>query len=151
MKMFLVAALALVSTSALAVEMRPQLPEPMPSAKWVGYSASPNGRIFRSEVFNDEQRAKNTARAECSSTSLRTCNWDLGTIAVAPSSFVAAVNCGGRESFIGGSNIDIGAALWMANKKAKSRNWPAANCRQVFDSEYPARTNSNWTGGYGKL
>jgi len=76
MKMFLVAALALVSTSALAVEMRTSRPEPMPSAKWVGYSASPNGRIFQSEVFNDEQRAKNTARAECSSTSLRTCNWD---------------------------------------------------------------------------
>jgi hypothetical protein len=142
MKMFLVAALALVSTSALAVEMRP---EPMPSAEWLGYSVSPNGRIFRSEVFNDEQRAKATARAECSTTSLRTCD-RLGTIAVAPSSYVAAITCGGRESFIGGSNIVTDAALWMAKEKARSRNWSVAKCRQVFDS-----ANSNWTGGYGNL
>jgi hypothetical protein len=134
MKLFLIAAMALVSTSAIAIELTPQRGETYPTAEWVGYSASPNGRVFQSKVFDNEARAKATARAECSTTSLRTCDW-LGTIAVAPSSYVAAITCGGRESFIGGSNIDTGAALWMAQNKARSRNWSSANCRQVFDSE----------------
>jgi hypothetical protein len=134
MKLFLIAAMALVSTSAIAKELTPQRGETYPTAEWVGYSASPNGRVFQSKVFDNEARAKATARAECSTTSLRTCDW-LGTIAVAPSSYVAAITCGGRESFIGGSNIDTGAALWMAQNKARSRKWSSANCRQVFDSE----------------
>jgi len=135
MKTFLIAAMALVSTSALAIERTPVRAESAPSGEWVGYSASPKGRVFQSKVYDNEQSAKNSARQECSSTSLYTCDWKLSTIAVAPSSFVAAVTCGGRESFIGGSNIDTGAALWMANNKARSRHWPSANCRQVFDSE----------------
>ena len=137
MKMFLVAAMALVSTSAMAIEVRtPARGETYDrSTEWVGYSASPSGRVFQSRVFDNEQSAKNSTRSECSSTSLYTCNFQFSTIAVAPSSFVAAINCGRKESFIGGSNIDMGAALWMATNKAKSRNWSTANCRQVFDSE----------------
>ena len=132
---FLVAGFsALVSTSALAIEVSPHRVPTLPTAEWVGYSVSPNGRVFQSQVFDDEMLAKVTARAECSSTSLRTCDW-LGTIAVSPSSYVIAINCGRKESFIGGSNIDGGAALWIAHNKARSRNWSPANCRQVFESE----------------
>jgi hypothetical protein len=135
MRMLLLAGLAaLVSTSALAIEVRPHRVPTLPTAEWVGYSVSPNGRVFQSQVFDDEMLAKATARVECSSTSLRTCEW-LGTIAVSPSSYVVAINCGRKESFIGGSNIDAGAALWMAHNKARSRNWSPANCRQVFESE----------------
>jgi hypothetical protein len=140
MKLFLIAAVALVSTSAIAIEITPQRGETYPTAEWVGYSASPNGRVFQSKVFDNEARAKATARAECSTTSLRTCDW-LGTIAVAPGSYVAAITCGGRASFIGGSNIDTGAALWMAQHKARSRSWSLANCRQVFDSERSAKAS----------
>ena len=140
MRTFLLAGLAaLVSTSALAIEVRSHRVPTLPAAEWVGYSVSPNGRVFQSQVFDDEMLAKATARAECSSTSLRTCNW-LGTIAVSPSSYVIAINCGRKESFIGGSNIDGGAALWMAHNKARSRNWSPANCRQVFESEESAKS-----------
>ena len=129
------AIVASVSASALAFEIKPpQRFATLPRADWVGYSVSPNGRVFQSQVLDNEMLAKATARVECSSTSLRTCEW-LGTIAVSPSSYVVAINCGGRESFIGGSNIDLGAALWIANHKARSRNWSPANCRQVFESE----------------
>ena len=124
---------ASVSTSALAIEVGPHR-VPLPTAQWVGYSVSPNGRVFQSQIFDNEMLAKATARVECSSTSLRTCEW-LATIAVSPSSYVIAINCGRKESFIGGSNIDAGAALWMAHNKARSRNWSPANCRQVFESE----------------
>jgi hypothetical protein len=102
---------ASVSASALAIEVKPpQRFATLPTAEWVGYSVSPNGRVFQSQVFDNEMLAKATARAECSSTSLRTCEW-LGTIAVSPSSYVIAINCGGRESFIGGSNIDSSAVV----------------------------------------
>jgi hypothetical protein len=135
MRMLLLAGLAaLVSTSALAIEVQKQRVATLPTAEWVGYSVSPNGRVFQSQIFDNEMLAKATARVECSSTSLRTCEW-LGTIAVSPSSYVVAINCGRKESFIGGSNIDAGAALWMAHNKARSRNWSPANCRQVFESE----------------
>ena len=129
------AIVASVSASALAIEIKPpQRFATLPRADWVGYSVSPNGRVFQSQVLDNEMLAKATARVECSSTSLRTCEW-LGTIAVSPSSYVIAINCGRKESFIGGSNIDAGAALWMAHNKARSRNWSPANCRQVFESE----------------
>jgi hypothetical protein len=135
MRTLLLAGLAaLVSTSALAIEVGLPPSAALPTAKWVGYSVSPNGRVFQSQVFDDEMLAKATARAECSSTSMRTCDW-LGTIAVSPSSYVIAINCGRKQSFIGGSNIDGGAALWMAHNKARSRNWSPAHCRQVFESE----------------
>jgi hypothetical protein len=133
MRRFLLTGLcAFVSTSALSIEVTPPR-VPLPTAEWVGYSVSSNGRVFQSQVFDDEMLAKATARAECSSTSLRTCDW-LGTIAVSPSSYVIAINCGRRESFIGGSNIDRGAALWVAHNKARSRNWSPSHCRQVFES-----------------
>jgi hypothetical protein len=135
MRTFLLAGLAaLASASALAIEVTPHPGSTFPTAEWVGYSVSPNGRVFQSRVFDDEMLAKSAARAECSSTSLRTCDL-LGTIAVSPSSYVIAINCGRKESFIGGSNIDAGAALWIAHNKARSRNWSLANCQQVFESE----------------
>jgi hypothetical protein len=136
---------ALVSTFALAIEVGPHR-VPLPTAEWVGYSVSPNGRVFQSQVFDDEMLAKAAARAECSSTSLRTCEW-LATIAVSPSSYVIAINCGRKESFIGGSNIDGGAALWIAHNKARSRNWSPANCRQVFEPEevFPTQRTSSGT------
>jgi hypothetical protein len=134
MRMLLLVGLAaLVSIPALAIEIQPRPAPTLPMAEWVGYSASPNGRVFQSNIFDNEMLAKASARTECSSTSLRTCEW-MATIAVGPSSYVVAINCGNKESFIGGSNIDGGAALWMANHKARSRNWSPANCRQIFES-----------------
>jgi hypothetical protein len=126
MKRLLLAALLLITAfPAFAVELTPP---PPPVTKWIGYAVSPTGRVFRSYVRFNEAQVRAEARAECEAITLRSCP---AAIAVQPTSYVVAIVCG-REAFIGGSNIDLGAASWIANNKATQARGYAPSCRNVF-------------------
>ena len=83
------------------------------STGWVGFAVSPNQRVFKSEPLASETAARDAAKHECDTTTLRTCK----TIAVTQNGDVSAVGCsfrGRSESFVAAQK---GIALDMANRQ----------------------------------
>jgi len=100
------------------------------STNWVGFAVSRNGRVFYSNP-GTESWARNSARTECEQTSLHSCN----AIAVSATSDVIAIHCrdgSGQGGFIGGSNINYGAAEWIAFNKAQQAGYGDRSCRIVY-------------------
>jgi hypothetical protein len=98
-------------------------------ALWLGFAVSPNRRVFKSEPQQGEIGARNIAKNECETTSLRTCS----VIAVPESADVSAVGCtyGGRsESFLGGSAQN--AQTQIALGKARNRGFPESTCVEFY-------------------
>jgi len=115
--------IALLCLFAISAEAQP--------LTWVGYAASTDGRAYRI-VGGNEYTAREDARAHCEQMTLRSCN----AMSVHENSFVYIINCvyaGNSQSFMGGSNINMGAAQWLANDKAQRANYvPATDCREIF-------------------
>jgi hypothetical protein len=99
------------------------------STSWLGFAVSPNGRAFKSVPQGGEFSARNIAKNECETTTLRTCS----VIAVPESTDVSAVVCtyhGRSESFVGGSALN--AQLEIALDKARNRGFPASSCVEFY-------------------
>jgi hypothetical protein len=99
------------------------------AANWLGFAASPNQRVFKSEALQTETAARNAAKYECETTTLRTCK----VIAVTENADVSAVGCryGGRsESFLGGSTQN--AQKQIALKKADEEGFPPSSCVEIY-------------------
>jgi hypothetical protein len=120
-----------------AAEVTPQ-PTPAPQSpriagntgtSWLGFAVSPSRRVFKSDPLRGEIDARNTAKKECETTTLRTCY----VIAVPESADVSAVGCtyGGRsESFLGGSALN--AQKDIALNKAKGAGFPESTCAEFY-------------------
>jgi hypothetical protein len=96
---------------------------------WVGFAVSPNQRVFMSEAHQAETTARNAAKNECETTTLRTCN----VIAVPEATDVSAVGCsyGGKsKSFLGGSTQD--AQKRIALDKANREGYPDSSCVEFY-------------------
>jgi hypothetical protein len=94
-------------------------------ALWLGYAVSPNRRVFRSEPQQGENSARNIAKKECETTTLRACS----VVAVPEGTDVSAVGCtyrGRSESFLGGSAVN--AQIQIALGKARDRGFPESTC-----------------------
>jgi hypothetical protein len=110
---------------------RPQTPRIVAStgASWLGFAVSPNRRAFKSEPQQGEIRARNIAKNECETTTLRTCS----VIAVPEGADVSAVYCsysGRSESFVGGSAQN--AQKEIALGKARDRGFPEYSCVEFY-------------------
>ena len=92
---------------------------------WVALAASPNGRVFRSQVFDNEERARTAVRNECEQTSGRTCR---DTMSVPENWDVIVLRCG-SQNFLGGSGQ--GVAYDIALGKAAERGFSADRCQQI--------------------
>ena len=123
----------LSSAPAYAVEVTPQQPTTRPqraTTNWIAFAASQDGRVFR-HSGGTESSSKTSAQAECEQKTLRSCN----AISVQTETDVVVVNCGlgrERESFLGGSNINMGGARWLAMDKAKKAGYDENACREIF-------------------
>ena len=93
-------AILLMGGDAWVAEVTPA-PPPSMHSQWIGFAVSPNGRVFQSNQFDNEARARAVAAGECEHTSLHTCS----SIAVVPEADVVAVKCG-NKTFLGG--LDAG-------------------------------------------
>jgi hypothetical protein len=129
---FLIAAVAAfvaaIPFAASAVEINndpPIVARGDPGTSWVALAVSPNGRVFRSESFNNEEAARRSARHECEQTSGRTCR---DTMSVPDNWDVTVLRCGSRN-FLGGSGQ--GAAYDVALGKAAAEGFSADRCRQI--------------------
>ncbi len=123
-----------VATPILAAEITPQgAPRSLPdsaSTDWIAFAVSTNGRVFKIEG-GSELGARTAAKNECEHKTLRACS----AIAVNTNSDVIAINCkAGRdqESFVGGSNLNVGAAEWIAYDKAMKSGYSRGDCREVY-------------------
>jgi hypothetical protein len=101
------------------------------STMWIGYAVSPTRRAFRSDPRQGEISARNAAKNECETTSLRTCN----VIAVPENSStdVSAVGCthqGRSKSFVGGSRMDQQRRI--ALDKANDERFPDSSCVEFY-------------------
>jgi hypothetical protein len=99
------------------------------SSMWLGFAASPNRRVFKSEANTAEFAARNAAKSECEATTLRTCN----VIAVPEAADVVVVGCtynGRSNSFVGGSAQD--AQLRIALNKANEAGYPDSSCVEIY-------------------
>jgi hypothetical protein len=96
---------------------------------WLGFAVSPNRRPFKSEPLANEMSARNSAKNECETTTLRTCS----VIAVPEMADVSAIGCtynGRSKSFLGGSRQE--AQRRMALDKANSEGFPASSCVEFY-------------------
>lgn len=112
-----------------AGEVTPQSPRIVGTTGWLGFAVSPNRRVFKSEAQQGEIRARNIAKNECETATLRTCS----VIAVPESADVSAVGCtyGGRsESFVGGSAQN--AQNQIALDKARNNGFPSSSCIEFY-------------------
>jgi hypothetical protein len=99
---------------------------------WLGFAVSPNRRAFKSEPQQGETGARNAAKNECETTTLRTCS----VIAVPEMADVSAVGCtykGRSKSFLGGSRQD--AQRRIALDKANSEGFPDSSCAEFYINE----------------
>ena len=96
-----------------------------PTTSWIALAVSRNGRVFRSDALNTEERARSSARNECEQTSGWTCS---DTMSVPDFWSVIVVRCGNRY-FLGGSSQ--GAAYAIALRKAADAGFSAGNCQQI--------------------
>jgi hypothetical protein len=123
----------MIPTLVQAEEVTPQ-PQPRPnrivnSTMWLGFAVSPNRRAFKSEPLRTETAARNAAKNECETTTLRTCN----VIAVTENADVSAIRCsyrGRSESFVGGSIQD--AQKRIALDKANDEGFPDSSCVEFY-------------------
>jgi hypothetical protein len=101
------------------------------STMWIGYAVSPTRRAFRSDPRQGEISARNAAKNECETTSLRTC-----TVIAVPensSTDVSAVGCthqGRSKSFVGGSRMDQQRRI--ALDKANNERFPDSSCVEFY-------------------
>lgn len=131
-KFLIAAAAALLSAvplSASAIELKtapaPSIGRGDPNTSWVALAVSPNGRVFRSESFNSEERARSSARAACEQRSGRTC---IDTMSVPDFWQVVVLRCG-NQNFLGGSGQ--GDAYVIALAKAAAKGFDPDSCRQL--------------------
>ncbi len=97
---------------------------------WIGYAASTDGRYLVG-VTGGEPDAREVTRQMCESQTLRQCN----AISVHLQSYVYIVHCSNgfvQNSFLGGSNRDLGAAEWRARMKANQQLFQNQDCRPIF-------------------
>lgn len=130
------AALALAGMLAIpahAIEVTPQQPAArpqQPTTGWIAFAASQNGRVFRHDG-GTESSSKATAQTECENKTLRSCN----AISVQTQTDVAIVHCragSDSDSFLGGSNQNMGGARWLAMNKAQNAGYSPGDCSEIF-------------------
>jgi hypothetical protein len=125
-------ATTLASTAVLAIEVEttaslPGRQDMSSSTRWVGFAASPNGRVFRANGVS-EAVVRSNVRSECEQTSGSTCR----TLIVPVQWDVVALRCGGRAAFFGGSGPGEGNASWIASEKARQSGYSDSQCKQIF-------------------
>jgi hypothetical protein len=99
------------------------------STMWLGFAVSPNRRVFKSESQQGEAGARNAAKNECETTTLRTCY----VIAVPEMTDVSAIGCtynGRSKSFLGGSRQDVQKRI--ALDKANNEGFPNSSCVEFY-------------------
>jgi hypothetical protein len=99
------------------------------TTSWLGFAVSANRRAFKSAPQQDEIGARNIAKHECETATLRTCS----VIAVPESADVSAVGCaysGKSESFLGGSTQN--GQTQIALNKARDRGFPKSTCVEFY-------------------
>jgi hypothetical protein len=119
-----------------AGEVTPQRSRPQPppnriigTTGWLGFAASPNQRVFKSDPQQGEINARNIAKNECETTTLRTCN----VIAVPETSDVSVVGCdynGKSGAFVGGSHKNLQTQI--ALDKASEDGFPKSSCVEFY-------------------
>jgi hypothetical protein len=123
---------SLVSAAEVTPQSRPNgSPVATTGTSWLGFAVSPNRRVFKSEPQQGEISARNIAKRECETTTLRTCS----VIAVPDSSDVdvSAVGCtynGRSESFLGASVQSKQTQIALG--KAKDKNFPESTCVEFY-------------------
>lgn len=125
---------SLVSVPASARELKTETPRVVPretpvvaygNTSWVALAVSPNGRVFQSDSYTSEDRARGEAKNECEQNSGWTCR---DTMSVPDSWDVIVLRCGNRN-FLGGSSQ--GKAHDIALDKAAAEGFTANRCRQI--------------------
>jgi hypothetical protein len=97
------------------------------STGWVGFAVSPNQRVFKSEPLASETAARDAAKHECDTTTLRTCK----AIAVTQNADVSAVGC----SFRGRSESFVAGQKGIALDKANQQGFADSTCVEFYTSE----------------
>src|SRR6516162_1199628 len=112
--------------SAAEVTSQPRSDRIVSSTGWVGFAVSPNQRVFKSEALTSETAARNAAKNECDTTTLRTCK----AIAVTENADVSAVGC----SFRGRSESFVAAQKGIALDKANQQGFADSSCVEFYTS-----------------
>ena len=112
--------------SAAEVTSQPPSKTIVSSTGWVGFAVSPNQRVFKSEALGSETAARNAAKTECDTTTLRTCK----AIAVTQNADVSAVGC----SFRGRSESFVAAQKGIALDKANQQGFADSSCVEFYTS-----------------
>lgn len=129
----LFAAMASVGVLALgsapyATEVTPR--DRKPPTDWIGFAASPNGRVFQSKP-DTEKDARDDAKDECEKAAESKCS----AIAVTPSAKVTVLHCEKGQkhnSFVAGSENDRDTADSLAYRKAKDAGFAKDDCEQAY-------------------
>jgi hypothetical protein len=120
---------SLVSAEEVTPQTPPNRVVSTTGTSWLGFAVSPNRRAFKSEALDNETRARNAAKNECETTTLRTCY----VIAVPEMADVSAIGCtynGRSKSFLGGSRQD--AQKRIALDKANNEGFPDSSCVEFY-------------------
>jgi hypothetical protein len=120
---------SLVSAEEVTPQSRSNRTVLTTSSMWLGFAVSPNRRVFKSEANQGEMGARNAAKNECETTTLRTCN----VIAVPEMADVSAIGCsysGRSNSFLGGSRQDYEKRI--ALDKANREGFPDSSCVEFY-------------------
>ena len=96
------------------------------STGWLGFAVSPNQRVFKSEALASEAGARNSAKNECETTTLRNCK----AIAVTENADVSAVGC----SYRGRSESFLAAQKGIALDKANEQGFADSSCVEFYTS-----------------
>ena len=112
--------------SAAEVTSQPQSNRIVSSTGWMGFAVSPNRRVFQSEALASETAARNAAKNECETTTLRTCK----AIAVTEKADVSAVGC----SYRGRSESFVDAQKGIALDKANEQGFADSSCVEFYTS-----------------
>jgi hypothetical protein len=135
---FLIAAVAALlsavplSASAVELETTPAaattprvIARTDPGTSWIALAVSRNGRVFQSDPYGSEERARTSARSECEQNSGWTCS---DTLSVPDFWNVVVLRCSNRY-FLGGSSQ--GMAYAIALEKAANEGFSAGRCQQI--------------------
>ena len=112
--------------SAAEVTAQPRSDRIASATGWVGFAVSPNQRVFKSEALASEAGARNSAKNECETTTLRNCK----AIAVTENAEVSAVGC----SYRGRSESFLAAQKGIALDKANEQGFADSSCVEFYTS-----------------
>jgi hypothetical protein len=92
---------------------------------WIAFASTPQGRVFRSDIFRTEEGARQDARVECERVTARTC---ASTISVVPDFDVVIVRCQGPAVFMGASRLGYAEAGALS----KARDAGYGGCQTIY-------------------